>query len=182
MPAESPIQARSTEALSGPVSDFLRSTGDKPYRKVVEYHMRRQSAELLTKAMWGEVSALPEGFRSYVETFIDAVNGRIDYDQRFWQQSTCRQGFDVIMEVANPVFSSPVPSSRKYRIDDFRWQLRSSKVARLGSVRPRSRFETVSEVRSIRPASSSWVSPAFSLRNFTRSPILCFRVVAITRI
>ena len=104
MPAESPIQARSTEALSGPVSDFLRSTGDKPYRKVVEYHMRRQSAELLTKAMWGEVSALPEGFRSYVEIFIDAVNGRIGYDQRFWQQSTCRQGFDVIMEVAMDVF------------------------------------------------------------------------------
>lgn len=87
-----------------PVQDFLKKSGDHPYRKFVEHHLRRQTVEQVASAITGEVSLLPPEYQRSAEIFIDAVIGRLGHDKTFWSGATCRDAFDRIMHVAVDVF------------------------------------------------------------------------------
>jgi len=80
--------------------DFLNGAGDKPYRELVQYHIKRTSTRDLQKAVLGETSLLPEWLQSSIVTYIDETNDRFGYDSVFWAQATCRQAFEAIMNVA----------------------------------------------------------------------------------
>lgn len=82
------------------LSQFLTSAGDRPYRDLIAYHIKRQSARKLQEAVLGEISLLPAHVRSSVEGYIDDINLRYGYDKNFWETTTCRKAFDLIIEAA----------------------------------------------------------------------------------
>lgn len=72
----------------------------KPYRKLVEHHLRRQSTARILLAAQGEVELLPDVTQRRVSEFIDAVNERIGYDQRFWRNADIKTAFGFIIQEA----------------------------------------------------------------------------------
>jgi len=57
-----------------PLVLLLRNSGDKPYRKLVEHHLRRSSIEQLKLGGVAIPELLPENVRDLTIEFIDAVN------------------------------------------------------------------------------------------------------------
>ena len=98
------VGKRGATMTGGPVSEFLRSAGDKPYRNFVEHHIRKQPTEQLRNAGVGEILLLPEDFQPFVEVFIDAVNGRLGYDRAFWRRATWGDEIEKLDEFRMPLF------------------------------------------------------------------------------
>ena len=86
------------------LSKLLMFGGEKPYRELVQYHMKRQSIEQLQKAMFGEVEMLPKAFVPYVEEYIDIVSETLGYDKGFWKTATVSEAFKVILEISEEAF------------------------------------------------------------------------------
>ena len=82
------------------VSDFLQGAGDRPYRKLVEYHIRKKSTEKLSAACMGTTELLPENLRASIKRYIDVTNMLYGHNQNFWQDATCRDAFLSIIEAA----------------------------------------------------------------------------------
>jgi hypothetical protein len=85
------------------LAEFLDSAADKPYRQLVEHHIRRQSTEQIVAGLQGEVELLPAALRPYVETFIDVVNDDIGYDRAFWASASCGEAAEAISHAAAQV-------------------------------------------------------------------------------
>jgi hypothetical protein len=85
------------------LTEFLALAGEKPYRKLVEHHIRRQSSEQIQASLLDEVHLLPVPLQRYVEPFIDVVNARVGHDQSFWAGGSCRAAADTIADAAAQV-------------------------------------------------------------------------------
>lgn len=86
------------------LTKLLMEGGDKPYRELVRYHMKRQSVEQLQSAMFGEVELLPGNFTPYVEEYIELVNQILGYDKVFWDTATVGDAFRKIIEISIEAF------------------------------------------------------------------------------
>lgn len=96
---------RSKIASGQILSEFLDSAGNKPYRKLVQYHMQKQSTSALMNACLGEIALLPKELRPHAEAYIDAINLRFGYDKSFWQKASCRDAFEEFISTAIEVLS-----------------------------------------------------------------------------
>lgn len=83
----------------------MDEAGARPYRELVEHHLRRQSESQLQIASLGEFSGLPDRMRSNAITFIDVVNERLGANPQFWANATCREAYDRFIELAIEVVS-----------------------------------------------------------------------------
>jgi hypothetical protein len=91
------------------LTKLLIEGGDKPYRALVQYHMKRQSMKQLTEAMFGEVENLPEAFTPYVEKYIDVINENLVYDKKFWEEATVHDAFKEIIKIS--IVSFPIDNA-----------------------------------------------------------------------
>ena len=82
------------------LQEFLNGAGEKPYRELIQYHIKRTGTRELQKAVLGEAALLPRDLQEFVITYIDATNSRFGYDHSFWGAATCREAFEAIVEVA----------------------------------------------------------------------------------
>jgi hypothetical protein len=82
------------------LSEFLEGAGNKPYRELIEQHIKKQSISKLQQAVLGETSMLPKELRPLIMDYIDETNLRFSYDQDFWEKTNCRQAFEQIMAIA----------------------------------------------------------------------------------
>ncbi|MGH7828483.1 MAG: hypothetical protein ACREQ7_25290 [Candidatus Binatia bacterium] len=95
--------------------EFLADAASRPYRDLVQHHVRHQSKAQLLAASVAEVDLLPPELKPLAERFIDLVNERILRDQVFWQTVPCQGAVDAIISLANEHFgiSLPVPADPK---------------------------------------------------------------------
>jgi hypothetical protein len=82
------------------LSEFLKGAGDRPYRELIQHHLRKQSTKRLQEGVLGEISLLPKGLQSLMMDYIDVTNNRFSYDKNFWSKANCRQAFEQIITTA----------------------------------------------------------------------------------
>jgi len=82
------------------LSEFLRSAGPKPYRDLIQHHLKRQSTAQLQLGACGTVELLPDDAQKHIIEFIDAINERMAYDRRFWQHADVKTAFAFIIQEA----------------------------------------------------------------------------------
>lgn len=82
------------------LSEFMEGAADRPYRELIQHHIKKQSTSKLQQAGVGEASLLPEELQPMVMDYIDETNSQLSYDQNFWTNATCRYAFEEIMEIA----------------------------------------------------------------------------------
>jgi len=82
------------------LSEFIEGAADKPYRKLIQHHMKKQSISKLQETIFGEISLLPEELQLMVMDYIDETNSKLGYDQDFWKNASCREAFKKIIEIA----------------------------------------------------------------------------------
>jgi hypothetical protein len=82
------------------LTEFLSGANDKLYRDLIQYHIRKSSASKLQRAALGETLLLSEELRSSVMDYIDVTNSRFGYNSDFWQEASCREAFERIIETA----------------------------------------------------------------------------------
>jgi len=82
------------------LSEFMENAADRPYRELIQYHIKKQSTSKLMEATLGESSLLPEELQPMVMDYIDETNTQLCHDQQFWANASCRQAFEHIMEIA----------------------------------------------------------------------------------
>ena len=86
--------------MKSQLDEFLKGAGQRPYRQLVEHHLRRKSVPDLQQAVIGETDLLPQQVRPFVMGYIDVTNRQLAYDQEFWSRVTCREAFEAIIEIA----------------------------------------------------------------------------------
>ena len=86
--------------MQSQLKEFLEGAGTKPYRELIQYHIRRTGTRNLIVASLGVTQMLPANCQELAMSYIDATNERFAYDQTFWTNATCRQAFEAIIEVA----------------------------------------------------------------------------------
>lgn len=86
--------------MEHPLKILLVKSGDEPYRKFVEYHMRRQNTEKLRMAGVGAVELLPEKAQDLAIEYVDAVNNELGYDKRFWDHADVKTAFGFVIQIA----------------------------------------------------------------------------------
>lgn len=110
--AEAPPSPSRPTRRESRFGQFMRDAGDRPYRELVEHHLRKESTEQLRIASLGEISRLAAHLRDRAVVFIDAVNAAVGYSKAFWASATCRDAFDTFVEIARDVFGDTnVPES-----------------------------------------------------------------------
>ena len=82
------------------LSEFMEGAADRPYRELIQHHIKKQSTSKLQQAVVGEASLLPEELQPMVMDYIDETNSQLFYDQDFWTNASCRHAFEEIMEIA----------------------------------------------------------------------------------
>jgi hypothetical protein len=80
--------------------EFLDGAGEKPYRQLVEYHIKRTPTKKLQQAVLGESTIVPEKLKPMMMSYIDTVNEQLGYNSSFWAQATCHQAFEEIIKIA----------------------------------------------------------------------------------
>ena len=83
------------------IADFMECGADRLYRELVEHYLRSRSMPDVGAAVEGTASVLPEEVsESQLMHFIDATNESLGYNNRFWASATCREAFEMIIEIA----------------------------------------------------------------------------------
>lgn len=90
--------------MQSQLEQFLEGAASRPYRKLVEHHLKRSSASELMEASLGETALLPEDLQGLVMDYIDETNTRFAYHADFWAHTTCQEAFEKILDVAISVF------------------------------------------------------------------------------
>lgn len=83
---------------------LLDSWGEKPYKYLIEFHMRRQPLSMLKQEVLDTIRHLPKVLRPDVEKYVEAVNIRLAYDEDFWDFVTCLEAFVEIIGIALEIF------------------------------------------------------------------------------
>ena len=94
------VLKRGTSKSADKGNGLNAGAGNKPYRKLIEYHIKGQSAAQLQAAVLGETSLLPDHLRAFIEAYIDSINLRFGYDKQFWETATRKDAFLAILEAA----------------------------------------------------------------------------------
>ena len=81
-------------------AEFVRTVGPKPYRELIQHHLKRQSTRQLQEGVAGTVEFLPAAAQGHVIEFIDAVNERMAYDQHFWKHADVKTAFGYVIQEA----------------------------------------------------------------------------------
>ncbi len=76
------------------LSDLLDGAGSRPYRELIQHHIRKQSFQQLTQGLLGTVALLPENWQPVVADYIDRVIETLGYDQGFWREATVIDALD----------------------------------------------------------------------------------------
>ena len=69
--------------MKSQLDEFLKGAGQRPYRQLVEHHLRSKSVPDLQQAVIGETDLLPQQVRPFVMGYIDVTNRQLAYDQEF---------------------------------------------------------------------------------------------------
>jgi hypothetical protein len=99
------------------LAEFLRDAGDRPYRELVEHHLRRGSERQLRDAAVGEVLLLPADLQPHATKYIDVVGERLGCDRAFWATATCRTALDRVVDAAFDSF--PIPATIPSKVAIF---------------------------------------------------------------
>ena len=86
------------------LEEFLSGAGNRPYRELVEHHIKRTSTKRLQEAVLSETALLPEEFQPLVLDYIDETNARFGYDREFWALTSCGDAFKAIIGAAISIF------------------------------------------------------------------------------
>ena len=110
------------------LQELLNRAGDRPYRELVQYHIKKSGARELQKAVLGETELLPPEIREFIVSYIDATNSQLGYNRSFWAEATCRQAFDFIIKVAIVALPishriASVDNALEFRNHDIAFQL-----------------------------------------------------------
>lgn len=84
------------------LSELRAGFEGRPFSRLIDHHLNRQSQDQRIQGINGTVAMLPEDTRGLVEGFIDRWNLRA-YDRAFWQTDTASV-FDEMTEDAKKVF------------------------------------------------------------------------------
>lgn len=82
------------------LSEFMEGAADRPYRELIQHHIRKQSTSKLQRSVLGEASLLPEELQPMVMDYIDETNSQLSHDHDFWAKANCREAFKKIIEIA----------------------------------------------------------------------------------
>ena len=82
------------------MSYFLQNGGHRPYRELIQEHLRRQPTRKLQEASVWEITNLPEAAQDEATAYIDAINARFGHDKDFWATASCQGAFEAIIEIA----------------------------------------------------------------------------------
>jgi hypothetical protein len=82
------------------LQEFLDGAGGRPYRELIQYHIRRTPARRLQEAAMGEAALCPVELPDQGMEFIDAINAELGYDKHFWDTATCHEALDRVVSVA----------------------------------------------------------------------------------
>ncbi len=82
------------------LSDFLARTSHRPYRELVQHHVRKQSTSQLMAGATGTVELLPKDAQRLTIEFIDALNEKLAHDERFWRHADVKTAFGKIIQIA----------------------------------------------------------------------------------
>ena len=111
--------------MEHPFVIVLGKAGDRPYRKFVEYHMRRQSTEQLRIAGAGTTELLPQKVQDLTIEYIDVVNNELAYDKRFWDHADVKTAFGYIIQIA----IRTLPIKDWIRSEKDAWQPKNHELA-----------------------------------------------------
>ena len=89
--------------------EFLSGTSDRPYRELIQHHIRNQSVHQMRDGVLGEMSLLSPELRPRALTFVDVLNSQLLFSQEFWKNSTCSDAVNIILTIANEHFSLSLP-------------------------------------------------------------------------
>lgn len=86
------------------LTEFLESGGDKLFRDLIQYHMKKSSPQKMQDSVLSEVLLLPENLQKSVESLIDSINNIFfspDFESvKGWELITCREAYEAIIEDA----------------------------------------------------------------------------------
>lgn len=82
------------------LTEFLSGAGDKPYRELIQHHVRKQSTLKLQESVLGETYLLPQELQLLIMDYVDMTNAQFADNQDFWREASCRQAFEKIIETA----------------------------------------------------------------------------------
>ena len=86
------------------LDEFLEDAGGRPYRQLIQHHIRKQDVRQLMAAAVGETDLLPSELRSDVMSFVDTLNAELLTSRNFWRTATCRDAIDRVLRMANQHF------------------------------------------------------------------------------
>jgi hypothetical protein len=78
------------------LSDFLDGSGSKPYRKLVEQHLRASSEKDILADLQAQLELLPQSALNHIMGFLDLTRTKLGSDRSFWSTATCRNAADLI--------------------------------------------------------------------------------------
>ncbi len=82
------------------LSELRAGFAGRPFSKLINHHLNRQSQDQRIQAINGTIAMLPEEARGLVEGFIDRWNLRA-YDRGFWQTDTASVFDDITGDAKN---------------------------------------------------------------------------------
>lgn len=82
------------------LSELLGNAGNRPYRDLIEYHVKRATIERIMFAISGTADLLPAACNNLLIEFIDLANDKFAYDQHFWKFCDVKTAFGRIIQLA----------------------------------------------------------------------------------
>ena len=86
------------------LDEFLSEAGERPYRELVQHHIRKENSQQLMAAAAGEACLLPKELQPEVMSFVDALNGTLPISEYFWRTATCQDAVNAVLGIANQHF------------------------------------------------------------------------------
>jgi len=94
--------------------DFLKGIKAKPYKNLIEYHIRRHDTSALLQGCVATISLLPIEYQASMEDFIDHMNV-YSSNKAFWNYS-CYDVFNIIVLDAYSYYR--IGKKSVYSLDD----------------------------------------------------------------
>ncbi len=95
------------------LSNFLENSGNKPYRELIQHHIKASPEKKIMEGCLGTINFLPPLIRHNMMAFIDEINFQFATNKYFWESADCNQALNSFIDVAIDVlplsdyFSSP---------------------------------------------------------------------------
>lgn len=76
------------------IDEFKKGLVGKPYKSLIQYHIKKQNSQKIDNAIKGTISLLPNGMHNVAEIIIDFWNSRAQ-EKTFWERD-CADVFDEV--------------------------------------------------------------------------------------